>query len=893
MATMTFHSWRRSSLMDNATLAEGRLSGTIAMTLDDPAVDAPPRAFPVPIAFRSAADVSALKPEAIRHTAPRPATADAETTKFVHIDFAEPDLPWRYSPAVPEPEAPGGIRTRLRPWIVLLVGEASELDVRGGVVVPAKAVLDAHPLGESYRWAHVHGQDGSAIARLLSPRRLLPLRRYVAAVVPAFDAAGHPAWQDGELVGEHLAVLHSWRFQTGEQGDFETLAAALRVRRAGSLGVANVRYARPVADVDVTLKLGGAITSLADLPDQTAELDIARADLRQINSELEDAAEPHEAPPPPMRDIMQLPRYGGLWVHDTEAVQWTRSINDDPRHRGVSGLGLEMGIVGQEPLMAAAVEQAGALNDAAQRIAFLALGLGMSSSLWRRRLPEAPERRLCIFGPAMSRMMADTGGTVLDEVTSQRSVLERSLFSSAGMRLTRKTTARSRAAGKSRVDRVALLQAANQLPVSPDGPAEGVPHADLASLKLGTPTLADRAALPKLGEDAWGLIEKFHGQPNTDEVRDYFIQLVEEVLGLGCRDFIQMYFDSLSPWPAILERDLLIGALNACRGGKEWFWLVGMLPHPSPPDPRRAVNIDGLCAAVASAIDPTAVQPIARARVESTIEGLELGSLAPPEAPIGLDYPAWTLLRNNEREWLLPGVSDMETDSIVALRTNPTFIDAFMVGLNTQFLAEMRWRGLPAPRVSTPLRMFWGYVDYTTGKRDADIQPIGSWPSQPAGAPEADDIGDLSHQAFKSGDETGKTDLVIAFSTSLFRRYPSTLVYLVRPPAGLAEADLDTLLADQPNFEEAPLDRDARRYFGPIFQGEIMPHLVFFAFDVDPSNLEQYWLVLDEPPAELRFRNDRGSAGSNAALFAKETIDRPTRVVISGSALEAMAGETP
>lgn len=888
MASMSFSSWRRSSLMDGALLVDGRLSGAISLTLDDVAEDEPPRPMSIPVVFRSPADVAALNPSVIRHMAPRPATADAETTKFVHIDFNEADLPWRYSPTAPDVESAGGPATRLRPWIVLLVGTSDELDVQGSMVVPAPTVLAAHPLDQSYRWAHVHEQDGAAISRLLSPRLLAPLRSHVAAVVPAFDAMGNPAWSDDGLTAGYLPVFHSWRFQAGEQGDFETLAAALRVRKTGSLGIAAIRYNRPLTHVDVSLKAGGAITSLQDLPDQVEAIAAARSDLDHLNDHLEDEVGPDELPPPPMREITQMPRYGGLWVQDIDGASWSKSMNDDPRHRGVAGLGLEMGVVGQESLMAAAIEQAGALQDIGQRIAFLALGLGMSSRLWDRRLPANSELRLRVFGPALSRILSDQGGTVLDHVTSASSVLSRSLFSSAAMRLTRNGTARTRFAGQSRVDRIAFLRAANRPPASsPDSP-DGLPHADFVAKKMGRKTLADLIGF-KLDDKAEALLEKFQGQPSSHDNVEYFIKLASQAAGRECAEFMRLYLDSASPFPAYLERSLLAGALNACRGGKQWFEHLDLLPPATTLAVGRPVNLDALATAVAAAIDPTGPTPIARERVASTIKGLELASLAPPEAPIGIDYPAWTLLKNNEPEWLLPGVGELQADSIVALRTNPTFIDAFMVGINTQFLAEMRWRNLPVPRVSTPLRMFWGYVDFASGRREADIQPIDRWPSRAPGTADADDIGSLSHQAFKSGDTTGKTDLVIAFRTALFRRYPSTLVYLVRPPAGLADADLDALLTAPPNFENSPTDRDQRRFFGPIFQGEIMPDLVFFAFDVDPGNLDQYWLVLDEPPAELRFRNDMNPVGENAAKFAKQTIDHPTRVAISGSALEALA----
>jgi len=47
--------------------------------------------------------------------------------------------------------------------------------------------------------------------------------------------------------------------------------------------------------------------------------------------------------------------------------------------------------------------------------------------------------------------------------------------------------------------------------------------------------------------------------------------------------------------------------------------------------------------------------------------------------------------------------------------------------------------------------------------------------------------------------------------------------------------------------------------------------------------------MLDEPPIELRFRNDRSENTDDAAKFAASTIDTPTRVAISGDYLETQA----
>ena len=106
------------------------------------------------------------------------------------------------------------------------------------------------------------------------------------------------------------------------------------------------------------------------------------------------------------------------------------------------------------------------------------------------------------------------------------------------------------------------------------------------------------------------------------------------------------------------------------------------------------MNLDVLGNRLRAALDPTGHEPPALRRVCDTIVGLEGCSAAPPEICPGLDYPTWLLLRQHAKEWLLPGVGELPKDAVVAMESNPAFVDAFLTGLNTQLLSELRWRGL-------------------------------------------------------------------------------------------------------------------------------------------------------------------------------------------------------
>lgn len=806
MTDLIFTSWQRSGLYDlvaDPTPHGGRLVGRLQLDLSD-------RRGPdvatggVPFHLVAARDVAALGPRAILRTAPPHLARDAETTKLVHVEFREPDLPWRYAPA----KAAGD---RLPPWLVVLVGTVAELRVDGpAVAVLQPSVLAAHDLADSPRWAHV--QDGRT-SRLLSPRRLDPQTEYVAVLVPAFDDAGQPAWAAGRSPAT-LPVLHSWRFWTGEEGDFETLAFQITPRAVAGLGRAPLAYDRGAVHADLSVR--GAITTLGIDPDGEPEA-LARTDLAALVAQVRALTDPLG------RGIVALPDYGRPWVDPATAV-WTGTLNADPRYRGTAGLGLWMGLEAQDELVDAATRQLGALGLAGHLVGQLALGLTAARSLWDRRLSADPARRLDVLSPLLRRMRTPTG-TAMGAVSGPAGPLEPALFSSASRRLLRRGSAWTRHGATGYAARPAVLAEANRCPSPADRPA-GLPHLDGIARDLGLPPLAELDG--RIVQDP----------PWVDP---------DHLLDPG---------DLISFLDPILPR--------------------GERPPCAPPD------LDRVGAVVAAAVDPHGPLPPAVRRVRDRISGIDLGDLGPPEVPVGLDLPTWTLLRDRAKEWILPGIGTLEKHSVVAMQTNPTFIDAYLVGLNTQLQNELHWRNLPIDRRATPLLMFWGHVDFATGRREAEIRPLDTWDL-------GTDLGDLDHQVLQPGDTTGKRDLVLVFRTDLFRRYPRTLVYLVKPTPSADDALLAT-----PQFSYAPADKANRRFLGPIFQGALAPDVVFFAFDVDPSTLDQYWVVLDEPPSELRFRavdaagNPLGGAAPAAAAFARATIDKPTRVGIEGGYLEQL-----
>src|SRR5262249_26213454 len=159
-------------------------------------------------------------------------------------------------------------------------------------------------------------------------------------------------------------------------------------------------------------------------------------------------------------------------------------------------------------------------------------------------------------------------------------------------------------------------------------------------------------------------------------------------------------------------------------------------------------------------------------------------------------------------------------------------IDAYLAGLNTQLLGELRWRNIPIDTGCTPIRRFWDRTDTATGQRSDDITGVASWAKNSR-------LGDPAHLAPGA---TGR-ELVIVVRGPLLLRYPPTLVSRQTAiPAG----------STAPDFGKDP--DDTAPHILPGFHGRIGADVVFFGFPtVEATVVGQYWLVFEEPPAGYRF----------------------------------------
>ncbi|MFJ8579360.1 DUF3892 domain-containing protein [Micromonospora sp. NPDC093277] len=362
-------------------------------------------------------DIRGLDTRQIIRLDPPPGASDFEPNNLVTCEFDRPDFPWLFTPAAV------GDRGRLRPWLFLVVVPVTDstLHTDTGPLPVLHCDLSQLPdLAESWAWAHAQvatiddkepvatvlaTDPNRTLSRLISPRRLSPGIAYRACLVPAFEAGRRaglglavdedtdlgPAWQVGSGPAPALPVYHHWEFSTGADGDFESLVRRLRPRALASdaglrpmvLGRLGVPELDPTVPT-VTLGAEGALRGATTMP--TLWPAESREPVQRVLRDLIAGTGTRLGPP----------LYGGGYTNadrlpaDTGLPRWLRELNLDPRHRVAAALGARVVRERQEELMAAAWEQAAAVQRANEALRQAQLAAEASRSTYERRIGPAP-----------------------------------------------------------------------------------------------------------------------------------------------------------------------------------------------------------------------------------------------------------------------------------------------------------------------------------------------------------------------------------------------------------------------------------------------------------------------------------------------------------------------
>lgn len=843
-AAFAFLPWLRRGMATSIDRVDGTgpaapwATSQVVVNLNDLSLSAT-----VPLKLAGPGEVAGLDPRAVIRVWPRPGVQDAEPNYFPLVEFDQPDLPWRFSPA----KATTG--DRLRPWISLIVLREDEIDslspasVEGNLPVVTVKSADSLPLLEqSWAWAHTQVSGAKTvtsaelasllrtapqrvISRILVPRRLDPRVAYAAFLVPSFERgrlAGVrervpdgldgtvPAWTAGQT-GVRLPVYYQWRFQTGVTGDFESLVRQLQARvLPPTVGIRAMDVAAPgnglPAAHDRPLGLEGALrapTVVRTVWSGTQREAFESSLTRLLNrpEELLASTDGVRAVAPPLYGRWHAARTTLAPVPPPEVTPWFQELNLDPRHRVAAGLGTLTVQDQQQQLMASAWQQLDKIRAINDQLRFAQFAREAAIRIHVRHVATAGDDTLMqLTAPVHARVRQ---GVFTVHKAVAESAVGAGVLQGQFRRVSRPFGPVSR-----RVSRVPRRQGGEVLVRMNVGKLSAAPP---------PPVPASMATPSRIG----------------DNVPDW-----------GSADWSRRLLRGRPPSPQ----------QNAFRtAALELFGELAARPADGPEV--RPVNLTQTRKTLVEELDPrlTVVESVRRRlRLHPGLKWQPKDPLEPVMAAPEFPQPMSQPLAELSQDWLLPGLDQVPPNTVSLLETNQAFIEAFMVGLNHEFARELLWNEYPTDQRGSYFRQFWnvaGRIEPSGMPPDPDslkdIHPIHGWPKNgPLGGNSPRPAGTSS-------------PLVLLVRGDLLRRYPNAVVYAV----------------------EAQLGTDGRRNLGtderhPLFTGRLDPDVSFFGFDLKlevargDDGGEGWFFVLQEQPSEPRFGLDVVSTTFGAPLAA-------------------------
>jgi hypothetical protein len=875
----------------------GLASATASVTINS----GPPAS--VPVTVMGPGHVTGLERRQVVRTDPAPGSRTFEPNYFPLVELDEPSLPWLFTPAGPNAQA------RLRPWLCLVVvrlqdGVRLDPPTSGPLPVlrisgPADHAAELPDLDDSWAWAHgqvtsevgvsietqLAGNPERTVSRLLCSRILQPDTEYLACVVPTFElgckaglgqqiTAGdeahlEPAWKPSAPSVE-LPVYYSWQFATGAGGDFQSLAMLLRARPLPpGIGVQPVNVGESGLPTEIpagtTVPLAGALQPIGSSEGgwSTAALQTTWENaLRPVlNAPATIVATEDPLLAPPLYGAAQA---GVVQLDDGAPGRWFEQLNLAPAHRAVAHLGTRVVQEQQEALMASAWEQAAQLEKVNQLLRQAQLGWRVALSLHSRHVSQMdPAVGLQVLAPAQPRMLRRSGALADLMVDTG---LETSAYSTALRRV-----ARPRGAVNRRVQRVAPTPLPRTTRVLPK--LQPLQVLSRRVLPTSGPVTLERVAAGVVSDVSWA--EGTAAAVATAPKRPFFA-------------FVPLGSPVPVTGPTLDAIDLLAPPTRRAAARRR----PGEPPEPPeppepdpprPPRPPRPVDSEAaklfrqvagpqlarfipdrvikavppmrngqLAVAFEAALartNPTETFA-ARARAVFAIPGVSPNDDAVLD-PVGLSplfpQPMVEPLVEVAQELVLPGLELVPPNTVVPLETNTRFVQAYLVGLNTEMGRELLWRGFPADLSTTYFNRFWD--SSASPGRPPDIDPVSAWGQRAL------------------GEGAGDENFVMLVRSELLRRYPDAIIYATK--AG----------------EERH----------PIFTGGFAPDVRYFGFDIGVDDIGDWSIVIQEHPSAPRYGvevgTDHGTAThvpppkENAALIAHQTRQMPVRITLPATVL--------
>jgi hypothetical protein len=888
-ANVVFLPWIRQGAaaaiptLDNLGELPGSATLTAALTVN---TTEPP--ISMPVRLQGPSDVVGIGSRDIVRREPPPNSASFEPNHFVTLEFDRPDFPWLFTPAKADANA------RLRPWLCLIVVRKQDgVAIRPGTpdslpAIELASTDDELPdLTESWLWAHgqiaasdksgsdnadsdmlrgtLAGDPNLSLSRLICPRLLAADTEYIACLVPTFEAgikaglglpvdsneALKPAWLSGPNAPTSitLPLYDSWTFRTGPGGDFKSLAMLLRARPAPeSLGKRPVDISQPGFQLPATFPAGATVNVEGALKPLKASDTVDWPSGTQDPFQAALAAIVNTGTMTSSGDPVLAPPLYGRWHAGKETAKrtppgltWFDELNLDPRHRAVSAFGTRVVQEHQEALMASAWQQAGDLQSVNQRMRQLQVSLSVGESLHARYVQRMDiDATLRVAAPAFTRMRlpnAPVSGAPTFATHFSNAAVPLRAMAPAMRKLTRTTGPVNRRLLSVASNSTGMKRFLSRINVDVLVVEQPTPAMVTFNTLRGQTGLDSIRAYAQVTRDA---VAGMPGEPQFQmesegtripmPVRGVTIPLVDNAVAAAFRAAASAHLEKLNParpWITIfrppivldLEDDMLTQLHLQMR-------------------PRRMIM------ALATALVPTGGNT-------STDDSTPVSTVMhAPKFP----QPMYEALRDLSQDLLLPGLNDVKADTAIGLRTNRSFVEAYMVGLNFEMGRELLWRGYPTDQRGTYFDQFWDRS--STNSQHLDIDPIHRWGDRALG-----------------GGSSADDQFVMLLRTELLRRYPTASIYAA--PAVRTNGKLT------PNNDE-------RVEIHPAFRGALPPDVTFVGFDLKVRDAvggsgagDGYFIIIQEQATEPHFGMDVGIAPTGTT-YLRASADAPNGLPLRG-----------
>ena len=249
--------------------------------------------------------------------------------------------------------------------------------------------------------------------------------------------------------------------------------------------------------------------------------------------------------------------------------------------------------------------------------------------------------------------------------------------------------------------------------------------------------------------------------------------------------------------------------------------------------------------------------------------------------------PMYKYLLELSETYLIPGVENIPQNTVSALISNRKFIESFMIGLNHEFAAELRWREYPTDLRGSYFRKFWDTTIYSVDEEERKTfrtHPIGialqesldlEWEKIEDAINHADqaevaekyeeaierwlltrdedkDIAKLfdpKKRIWKADSRLGThsvngsmqeaNELVLVIRADVLKKFPNTVIYLA-----------------QKTFNDSFLPLKEFKPIYPIFEANLPPDVICLGFPMSEAQARRHYIVFEERQSQQRFGLD-------------------------------------